>query len=55
MELQRICTFFVNFRSTTSFGGTRGYLNIVEFFIKRGANIDSKDEWGSTPLHLGIF
>lgn len=31
---------------------TRGYEDIVEDLINRGADINAKGEFGNTPLHL---
>ena len=29
-----------------------GHLEIVKFLLEKGASIDSKNDYGSTPLHL---
>ena len=29
-----------------------GYLNMVKYFISVGADIESKDQYNNTPLHI---
>lgn len=37
-------------RTALHVAACQGYSDVVDFFIKNGAEIDPKDRWGSTPL-----
>lgn len=43
-------------RTALHVAACQGYGDVVDFFIKNGAEIDPKDRWGSTVYHtLSIF
>ncbi len=33
----------------------KGNIPIIEFLLKKGANINAKDKFGATPLHLAAI
>ena len=42
-------------RTPLHFAAGEGYKEIAELLIAEGANVDAKDKYGTTPLHIAVF
>ncbi|XP_020220589.1 integrin-linked protein kinase 1 [Cajanus cajan] len=45
----------IDYRTALHVAACEGFTEVVEFLLQKGAEVDAKDRWGSTPLADAIF